>query len=84
MAEKYCYECLFCGQSYKWQSDNYCNQFEKEVDEDKPACSHFLDDSHNCCYDCDAGKDKGLFFYCSVHRKNIKNPAHFYCYHFRY
>lgn len=84
MDEKYCYECLFNGQSYRWQSDDYCNRLGRKVDEDRPACQHFLDRSHECCYDCDAGKDMELVFYCSVHKKKIKNPGSYYCYHFRW
>lgn len=82
MSDRTCSDCLFYGQSYRWQDDDYCNQRNCRVDYDQSACSSFLDSSHDCCYDCDNGKDMGVSFFCKAQRKTIKNPGSFYCYRF--
>lgn len=82
MDRKTCADCLFYGESFRWQSGDYCNKHEKHVEYDTPACSGFTDNSHDCCYDCDNGKDMGLTFFCKAQKKTIKNPASFYCYRF--
>lgn len=75
-----CGDCLFLGTKYKWQDDEYCNIKESHMDYEHPACSRFLDRSHDCCYDCNAGKDMELLgFYCKKLGKKIPNPASYYC-----
>ncbi len=83
MSQRTCGDCLFMGASYKWEDQEYCNLRECHVDYDNPACSSFLDDSHDCCYDCDCGKDMGVLgFYCKKQNKKIHAPGSFYCYRF--
>jgi len=79
-----CYECLYHGTRFKWQDNDYCNKHKCKVDGAQSACSNFLSDSHNCCYDCDEGKDMGFKFFCKANRTTIDNPASYYCYRFKY
>ena len=83
MSDERCEDCLYYGTKFKWQDDDYCNKKQCHVDGDNRACSSFLDDSHDCCYDCDNGKDRALTFWCSALKKTIDNPGSYYCYHFR-
>ena len=83
MADKTCWDCLFRGGKYKWDDDGYCNKKECVVDPDKPACQYFVDDSHDCCYDCEEGKDGIAGFYCKVHKKKIHVPGSWVCPYFR-
>lgn len=78
-----CSDCLFYGSRYRWEDDDYCNKRECKVEYDQTACSSYLDDSHDCCYDCDEGKDLGVSFYCKANRKTIKTPGSYYCYRFK-
>ncbi len=84
MANEHCEDCLFMGESYRWQEGNYCNKRQCRVDPEGSACSSFLESSHDCCYDCENGRDRGITFWCSAHKKTIANPHAFYCYSFRY
>lgn len=81
---KECEDCLYYGRSYKWQDDDYCNKKECKVDAEQRACAAFLENSHDCCYDCENGRDMGLAFYCKVHKKKIKTPSSYYCNFFKY
>lgn len=79
-----CSDCLFMGGAYRWSSDTYCNKLGREVDYDKPACSYFLDNSHDCCYDCEYGKDMSIAgFYCTALKKKIPVPGSWVCPNFR-
>lgn len=82
MAKNTCGDCLFKGGKYRWDSDDYCNKLDREVDDD-PACQYFLDDSHDCCYDCEGRKDIGLGFYCKIKKRKIQNPGNWVCSDFR-
>ena len=85
MSGKTCFDCLFRGGSYVWDNDNYCNKLNTVVDDEQPACPNFVEDSEDCCYDCDGRKDTALGgFYCTVLNKKIKNPSHWRCPNFRY
>lgn len=85
MSDKTCMDCLFKGGTYRWDNEDYCNKINKVVDSDQPACPYFVDDSHDCCYDCAGRKDTGIMgFYCTIHIKKIKCPSHWVCPSFRY
>lgn len=79
-----CEDCLFRGGSYKWDDQTYCNKIGCKVEDEQPACGHFLEDSHNCCYDCSYLKDLAVVHKCTYHNKTIKNPGCWYCNFFSY
>ena len=83
MADRTCGDCLYYGRTYKWKDDDYCNKNKCKVEYDQRACGNYLDDSHDCCYDCDAGKDMGITFFCKENRTTIETPGSYYCYRFR-
>ncbi len=74
-----CGDCLYYVPGY---GQEHCNKSGRSVDSDDYACSDFLNESHNSCYDCEKFRINSDF--CTARFRKIDKPGSYYCDRFKY